>query len=133
MNTLFQQFADYVAVTLFRKEVKDVSGDHNPDIGHFLQVVNRRLFKLLKRTEMSRQTCRCRLTHFANPQRIQEAGKRRFFGFLQRVNDVLRGLRSHSIEPGQLTCSQAEQIGSRVDILFLDQLVDDFIAHPVHI
>ncbi|MNW64496.1 hypothetical protein D3C74_427860 [compost metagenome] len=82
---------------------------------------------------MSSQSGSGRLTDFTNTQSIQEPCEGRFFGFLQRIHHVLRGFWPHAIQSCQLSSRQVEQIRRRVDILFLDQLIDNFIAHPVDI
>ena len=82
---------------------------------------------------MRRQTCGCGLADFTNAQRVEETGKRRFFRFFQRIHHVLRRFRPHTIESGQLACRQGEEICWRMDILFLDQLIDNFVAHTVNI
>ena len=45
----------------------------------------------------------------------------------------MRGLRPHSIQPGQFPRRQPEQIRRGMDVLFLHQLVDDLVAHAVNV
>ncbi len=110
-----------------------MGGDHNADVRHLLQLVDCRLLERLQRTKIGCQTRRGRFPYFADTQRIKEAGKSGVFGFFQCVGHVLRGFRPHTIQPGQLTRRQAEQISGRMDILFLDQLIDDFVAHAIDV
>ena len=106
---------------------------HDADIRHFLQLFNRGRFQRIQSAEIRRQTCGSGLADFTNAQRVEEPGKRRFFRFFQRIHHVLRRFRSHPIESGQLACRQGEEICWRVDILFLNQLIDNFVAHTVNI
>lgn len=39
-DAFFTQLSNHFAVALFGKEITHVRGNHNPDIGHFLQIVN---------------------------------------------------------------------------------------------
>ena len=71
--------------------------------------------------------------HFTNAQRIQESRQRGFFGFFQRTDHVLRRFRSHAVQTGKFARRQTEQICRRFDIFFLDQLIDDFVAHAVNV
>ncbi len=107
--------------------------DHNPHVGYFLQLVNGSGLQRLQRAEISRQPRRRRFTHFTDAQRIEKTRKSRRFGFFQRVYNILRGLWPHSVQAGQFTRRQTEQIRWRMDILPFHQLVDDLIAHPVYI
>jgi hypothetical protein len=77
---------------------------------------------------------RCRrFTHFTNAQRVKEAGKGGLFCGFQRVNHVLGRLWPHAIQTGQFTCRQPEEIRWRMDILFLNQLIDNLVAHAVNV
>jgi hypothetical protein len=75
------QLRDHIAVALFGKEVKDVRGDDNAHIRHFLQLLNGSLLQRFKRAKIGRQPGCRRFTDFANAQRVEETSKGGLFGF----------------------------------------------------
>jgi hypothetical protein len=77
---------------------------------------------------MGRQTGCRRFTDFANPQRVKETGKGGLFGFSRALTTFCADFGPMRSSPVSLPVSQ--KIRRRMDVLFLNQLIDDLSPMP---
>src|SRR5262245_38795028 len=96
------QRADHVPVVPFAEKAADRSRHDRSDVRHALEGLFVRIQQRLERAEVGRQIPCRRLADVPDAQRIDEPRERRLLRACKRVQQVLRRLLGHPLEPGEI-------------------------------
>ena len=128
MDATGAQLLHHLAVVRLVKKGADALRHRGPYVVNDQQLLFRSVHDRVDLAKVARQRLGRGLAHVADAQAKQEARQGGFFGFFQRVHNVLRRLVCHAVQRGQGGKPQAVQIGQRADQAGVHQLVHQLFA-----
>ncbi len=107
--------------------------DHGPDVGHLLDRALVGTHQPLERAEVPREGERGRLADVADTEPVQQSRQGRLLALLDRRQQVRGRFLSHALELRELRQSERVEVGGRLHLVTLDQLLDHPLAETLDV